>query len=105
MLTGQAAVGPQRFLMPEQPPPTSNGGPPRKWRSGVPADPRKKSDGRGLQLFVLVALLLAVLGAALAWVFYPSPWSEPGFLSLAVREYESLRLPPNALALQDSDLL
>jgi hypothetical protein len=81
------------------PPPRS---PENKWQ-GRKADPaqRRPPSRRGRNLFLLTALALAILGATLAIVLYPNRMTVPHIFLMAVREYQSPLLPPNAWCVQD----
>lgn len=79
----------------------------RGWReSAAPAaGGAAPASGRGKKLVGLLAVLLALAGAVAALLFYVRNLAAPDVLSLAIREYQSPLLPPNALALQDSLVL
>jgi serine/threonine protein kinase len=60
---------------------------------------------RGRKLFLSTAIMLALLGVLSAVVLYPRSLFGPRFLTMAIREYQSPLLPPNAWAIQDGRLL
>jgi hypothetical protein len=92
----------------EQVPPQGAPPPPPGWRSRTDAEgagfvvgtvgPKKKMVG-------MLALLLALVGALVALVFFLGDVKPADVLILAIREYKSSLLPPNALAYQDGYLL
>lgn len=80
--------------------------PAQRWRGGQrAAGSGRGTSSRGRQLFVLVAVLLALGGAALAWLLFVRGLPAPYVLSLPIREYTARQLPANAFAVQDSDVL
>ncbi|MCI0457971.1 MAG: caspase family protein [Gemmataceae bacterium] len=73
------------------------------WRKGdrgpgAPGEPRA-SNRR--QLYVALALLLALLGATAAWIFYPRRLQPPKFIGVWIDQYNDVRIPPNAFAAND----
>ena len=55
-----------------------------------------------LQLYVVVALLLALLGATAAWLLFPSQVTMPSFLAAWIDQYDDPLVPPNAWAMWSS---
>lgn len=89
--------------MAEQPEPAPK---PLAWRTqAAPVRSDTALSARDRKRTVLLGLLLAVLGAGLAWALYPRQMRPAAFVSLAVREYDSPRWPANPFAVQDSDAL
>jgi hypothetical protein len=93
--------------MPEDRPPTP--APTPTWRDGFhKAAAPKGPSGLPLRHYksALVGLaLLAVAGAVVGWFWHLDTTEEPFFLSLTLTEYDDRRLPVNAFAEQDGDLL
>jgi len=82
--------------------------PGRRWRSSPkPTEGFQrvavKSSARTRKALVLSGLILALAGAAAAWLFWPQGLPATGFITIPVREYD--KFPANAFALQDSELL
>jgi hypothetical protein len=86
-----------------------NGSPrPKLWRQGEgqsgqpPAEPPRKYR----KIYVVLALLLALLGATAAWLCYPSRLPMPSFLGVWIDEYrDDGPIPVNAWAEQDRTAL
>src|SRR4051812_29250427 len=90
-------------MHPGQPSPT--------WRPSGAAQPAvaksaaKPAAGKWRKAFLLLAGIVALGGATLAWLFLLKHFEEPTFLGLPVTEYRGAGLSANAWAEQDSDLL
>jgi hypothetical protein len=79
----------------------------RIWRGAAPrptAQPQPPSGKRG-KVLGLSAAILALVGALVAWIFYPSPVRNPYFLAIVISEYRDPGIPINAWANQDRQAL
>ncbi len=107
-MIGRFLVCEAKAMSQEQVPPQGVPPPAPGWRSGVGTEgadfgigavgPRKKMVG-------MLALVLAMVGALIALVFFLGDVKPADVLILAIREYKSPLLPANALAYQDGFLL
>jgi hypothetical protein len=80
-----------------------DGNKPTRWRgtSGGKHGPGAASSSRGRKLFWLLAVLLALVGAIAALIFFQRPTGAAYFVTLPIREYSSESWPTNPLAVQD----
>jgi hypothetical protein len=58
---------------------------------------------RSRTIFVLLAVMLALVGGLVAWLFLVQPFREPAFLTIPITEYRSLTFPTNNFAWQDGE--
>jgi hypothetical protein len=79
----------------------------RDWRPHPTTAPigRRGPSARGKKIFMALALMLALAGAVVGFLFYINPFGPPVFLSLPITEYTDHRLAPNAFAHQDGEAL
>jgi hypothetical protein len=80
----------------------------QEWRSAAPTPAGRRkptSNLRRQKAFALGAIILALIGAIAAWVFFVRPLDPPYFLTIPVSEYTAADLPINSFAEQDSDAL
>src|SRR5437763_4082341 len=83
--------------------------PPRGWRgaqaSGTPASSASyqagKSTGRGKQIFGVLAVMVALAGAAAGIVYWLRPAPRPYFVPLFIPEYTPKQIPINSQAEAD----
>ena len=77
--------------------------PARSWRPGSAdaapvaksaAAPRPSGRSRGRQVFFLLATILTLCGAILAWVLLLRRFEEPLFLAIPITEYRGPVYPP-----------
>jgi hypothetical protein len=67
------------------------------------ADSSAKNSKQG-KIFLLLAIMLALVGAIIAMLLFYGSFHPPHFVSIPVTEYD-LHYPPNAFALQDGEAL
>jgi hypothetical protein len=87
-------------------PPVSR--PNRTWHAGT-AKPtavvQTPMGRRRRKIFIVLAAMLALVGAIAAWLLFLRPFTEPEFLTIAITNYRDRAYPVNAFAEEDSEAL
>ncbi len=79
---------------------------PRPWQGGrYHSTARRGPGGRLRAILILLAVMLALAGAVVAWVLYPGSVPRPYFTALAIDQYTDPRIPPNQWTAQDREAL
>ena len=78
---------------------------PRPWRPTAASElAARPHSNRRRKIFILLAVMLALIGAIAAWFLQIRPFKEPTFLSISLTSYNH-DFPVNAFALADSNAL
>ncbi len=79
---------------------------PRPWQGGrYHSSARRGPGGRLRAILILLAVILALAGAVVAWVLYPRGVPRPNFTAIAIDQYTDPRIPPNQWTAQDREAL
>jgi hypothetical protein len=79
---------------------------PHTWRGNARAVSKQQTPSRRSRtIFLVLACMLALVGAIAAWFFFLRPFREPDILSIALTEYDTRYFPENAFAWKDANLL
>lgn len=79
---------------------------PRPWQGGrYHSSARRGPGGRLRTILILLAVILALAGAVVAWVLYPRGVPRPNFTAIAIDQYTDPRIPPNQWTAQDREAL
>src|SRR3954470_9643930 len=94
--------------MADAPPPPSPSPHDNLWRKTPAAHPpgtrRAEGSGKRKQAFYVLAVLLALVGATAAWLYFLSPVPMPSFLGGWIDQYKE-PIPVNAWAPEDREAL
>jgi hypothetical protein len=78
---------------------------PHRWHNDLAKAPASAAVSHRRQLFRLSLILMALVGAALAWLNFFRPYHDPALTTIAITQYTDPRWPPDAQAEQDGRAL